>query len=251
MHVGGVLPRSTQLPWVRLRRTARILSLLLIAAGILLGAWVLVVWQWKDPFTSIYTWYEQRGLASSYDHRVHAYRASHPGAVATKSRLPRADVLQLLAREAKAYRLASHSGQAIGRLQVPRLGLSIVLVNGTDHDSLTKGPGRDLRTFMPGEGKLVYIAGHRTTYLAPFAHIDSLRQGDPVTLSVPYGTFHYRVTGHRIVPADDLSQLRSRGYEQLALQACHPRFFATNRYIAYAKPVSVELPSGSMYKLWG
>jgi sortase A len=94
---------------------------------------------------------------------------------------------------------------------------------------------------MPGEGKLVYIAGHRTTYLAPFSHIDSLRNGDRVTLTLPYATLVYSITGHKIVVASDLSVLKSHGYERLALQACHPRFFATHRYIAYAKLVSVQM----------
>ena len=62
---------------------------------------------------------------------------------------------------------------------IPRMGLNMILVNGTDHETLKKGPGRDLRTFMPGENRLVYIAGHRTTYLAPFSHIDSLRTRRP------------------------------------------------------------------------
>ena len=106
-----------------------------------------------------------------------------------------------------------------------------------------KGPGRDLRTFMPGQGKLVYIAGHRTTYLAPFSHIDRLRRGDRVTIEMPYATFVYRITGHRIVPGDDLTVLDSHGREALELQACHPRFFATHRYIAYALPVEV-IPRG-------
>ena len=115
----------------------------------------------------------------------------------------------------------------------------MTLVNGTDRDTLMKGPARDRRTFMPGEGQLVYIAGHRTTYAAPSSHIDALRPGDRVTLDLPYATFVYRITGHVIVAADDIGRLRSRGYEQLALQACHPRFFATHRYIAYAKPLRV------------
>ena len=72
---------------------------------------------------------------------------------------------------------------------MPRLGLNMVFVNGTDTATLKKGPGRDPRTYMPGEGELIYIAGHRTTYLAPFARIDTLRPGDRVTLRVPYGTF--------------------------------------------------------------
>jgi sortase A len=98
---------------------------------------------------------------------------------------------------------------------------------------------------MPGEGKLVYIAGHRTTYLAPFSHIDRLSKGDRVTLRMPYATLVYSITGHRIVVASDLSVLKSHGYEQIALQACHPRFFATHRYIAYGKLVSVQLRGSS------
>ena len=124
------------------------------------------------------------------------------------------------------------------------MGVNMILVNGTDHDTLKKGPGRDLRTFMPGENRLVYIAGHRTTYLAPFSHIDSLRAGDRVTIEVPYGTFIYRVTQHRIVKATDLSVLRSPKHEVVELQACHPRFFASHRYIAYARLTRVE-PRGA------
>ena len=116
----------------------------------------------------------------------------------------------------------------------------MVVVDGTDEASLKKGPGRDLRTYAPGEGRLVYIAGHRTTFLAPFAHIERLRPGDRVTLELPYATFVYRIVGHRIVAADELSVLRSPHRELLALQACHPRFFASHRYIAYARPVLVR-----------
>ena len=120
----------------------------------------------------------------------------------------------------------------------------MILVNGTDHDSLKKGPGRDLRTYMPGEGQLIYIAGHRTTYLAPFAHIDSMRRGDLVTLEVPYATFVYRVFRKKIVPSDDLAVLHSQGREVVALQACHPRFFATNRYIVWGRLMRIE-PRGA------
>jgi len=137
--------------------------------------------------------------------------------------------------------------QPDGRNKMHRLGLNAILVAGTDNDSLTKGPGWDQSTFLPGESQLVYIAGHRTTYSAPFAHIDSLRPGDLVTIEVPYGTFTYAVRSHRVVPADDLSQLESHGREVVALQACHPRFFATHRYIAYAVPVRVVPRRGQPY----
>jgi sortase A len=100
---------------------------------------------------------------------------------------------------------------------------------------------------LPGQGRLIYIAGHRTTYLAPFADINDIRIGDYVRLEVPYGTFTYRVVRHYVVPADDLAVLRNRGREILRLQACHPRFFATHRYIVDAKLVAVAPKGGRSF----
>jgi sortase A len=102
---------------------------------------------------------------------------------------------------------------------------------------------------MPGQNRLVYIAGHRTTYLAPFSHIDLMRKNDKITLQVPYGTFVYRVNGDRIVPANDLAVLRSPRHELLILQACHPRFFATHRFLVYARLVHVDPRGGQPYDL--
>ena len=134
-------------------------------------------------------------------------------------------------------------------LDVDKLGLKIIVVNGTSHDDLTKGPGRELHTYMPGEGELVYVAGHRTTYLAPFAPIDSLRADDRVTFELPYASFQYLITGHRVVAADDLAVLQSHHKELLELQACHPRFFASHRWIAYARLVRVTPRNGEPYSL--
>ena len=92
---------------------------------------------------------------------------------------------------------------------------------------------------MPGERELVYIAGHRTTYGAPFGDIDNLRRGDPISIELPYATVDYRVTGHRIVDDNDLTVLDTHRHEELVLQACHPRFFASQRYLVYARPVAV------------
>ena len=225
------------------RRLTRIAGTTLLVAGIAVLAWVIVVWRWQDPFTALYTHWKQHQLAQSYEKRFAAY---HPVEL-KRSQVSVATSRRTIEREARRYRLHTERGQAIGRILVPRLGLNMVLVNGTDHGSLTKGPGRDRRTYMPGEGQLVYIAGHRTTYLAPFAHIERMRSGDPVTLEVPYGTFRYRVFRHEIVDANDLAVLRSHGRDVIALQACHPRFFATERYIAWARLVRVEPRGGSAF----
>jgi sortase A len=220
----------------------------MIVAGLCSVAWALLVWQWQDPFTAIYTKYQQHKLASSFAHEFADYRppdADRPSSTATPSKSDRA----LVATAARAYRLSLHEGEPVGRLIVPRLHLKSIVVNGTGHDDLTKGPGRELHTFLPGENELVYVAGHRTTYLAPFAKINELKPGDPVTFELPYATFTYEITGHRIVTANDLAVLHSHHHELLALQACHPRFFATHRYIAYARLVRVEPRDGAAYSV--
>lgn len=232
------------------RRLARFAGTGLIVAGVLGLAWVLTVWLWQDPLTSIYTRIEQHKLASSYDREARRFDASAPAIVVRPKRtISVGEERRIVAAEARRYRAATHEGQAIARIRVPRMGLDMVVVDGTETQSLKKGPGRDLKTYMPGQGQLVYIAGHRTTYLAPFSHIDSMRVGDRVTLQLPYATFVYAVTGHVIVPDTDLSRLVSHGRELLALQACHPRFFATHRYIVYAKVVRVIPAHGPAYSL--
>ena len=229
---------------MNVRRLSRIAGTILVVAGLGMLAWVLVVWRWQDPFTALYTHWKQHQLSQTYERRFSQYEPAQ----LRRNEVSISARTKVIAREARLYRIQSGRGQAIGRIRVPRLQLNMILVNGTDHDSLTKGPGRDRRTYMPGEGQLVYIAGHRTTYLAPFAHIERLQSGDAVTLEVPYATFRYRVFKHRIVGAHEMSVLRSHGVEVVELQACHPRFFATQRYIAYARLVRVEPRGGAAFE---
>ena len=224
--------------------------LLVIGLGVL--AWSATVYLWKDPFTTAYTAYEQRRLETSLNREfeswsssAHAQAEAEAAACAAKSvtkpkPVPRAD----LRREARRFRLASGEGDAVARIEIPRLGLEAVVVNGTGQGDLRRGPGRHLETFMPGERQLVYIAGHRTTYGAPFSDIDKLKNGDSISVELPYGSVEYRVTDHRVVDDNDLSVLESHGREELVLQACHPRFFASQRYLVFARPFSMEAASG-------
>lgn len=197
---------------------------------------MLLVWQWQDPVTLLLNKREQARLSSAYEVRASETFVkpvpSRPSTEAARAAFYR--------RAAVSYRRTTGIGDPIGRLIVPRLGLRVYVVLGTDTDSLKKGPGLHPPTGFPGQGRLTYVAGHRTTYGAPFSDIDKLQVGDPVTFEVPYGTFRYVVTGHRIVRANQLEVLRSRGREEIALQACWPRFFASHRYIAYAKLVRVD-----------
>jgi sortase A len=213
--------------------------LLVIGLGVL--AWAATVYLWKDPFTTAYTAYEQRKLESALDRQFEEWKPA-PETVAKPSKpaRPQRDAVR---REARRFRLASDDGDAVAKLTIPRLDLDVVLVNGTSSGDLRRGPGRHLDTFMPGERQLVYVAGHRTTYGAPFSNIDRLQEGDLISVDVPYAAIRYEVTRHRIVDDNDLSVLESHGREELVLQACHPRFFASQRYLVYARPVAVTARS--------
>jgi sortase A len=224
-----------------MRRGLRVAGTVLAAAGLLAAAWAVTVWQWQDPFTALYTAHQQQSLETEYLVEEADYRPP--------ASLARRDPLRGIRRAAARYRRQLERGDAVGRITVPRLDLNAIVVEGTDSTSLAKGPGRYTKSYVPGEGELIYIAGHRTTYGAPLAHIDRMRKGDRVTLAMPYGTFVYRVMSRVVVPANDVARLRSAGREEIALQACHPRFFASQRYIVYAKPVSVTPRGGSTVRV--
>ena len=223
------------------------LGTLILVIGLGVLAWSATVYLWKDPFTTAYTAYEQRRLETNLDRQFEQWVPSPKPTKPVKP--PKNDVSPPrkadVRREARRYRLASEEGDAVARLEVPRLHLNAVIVNGTSSGDLRRGPGRHLESSMPGERQLVYVAGHRTTYGAPFSDIDKLRAGDSIFLELPYASLEYKVMSHRVVDDNDLSVLQSRGREELVLQACHPRFFASDRYLVYARPIRVTEKSAT------
>ncbi len=138
----------------------------------------------------------------------------------------------------------AHAGQPIGRIEIPRIGTSKVFVNGTDWGAdLSRGPGRYPQSSWPGLGKVTAIAGHRTTFGAPFRRIDELTRGDRIQLRMPYGTLTYRVFAHEVVLSNDWGILHKRGFDTLVLSACHPLYSASHRWIVFARLVSVAAPA--------
>ena len=138
----------------------------------------------------------------------------------------------------------------MGRIVAPGMGLRTIFVHGTSWGrDLSKGPGQYERTSVPGLGKTTAIAGHRTTFGAPFRRIDRLNPGDEITLELPYGTFVYRVFQHRVVASDDWSIIRERGFDALVLSACHPLYSASQRWVVFARLVEVAPAAGESYVL--
>lgn len=223
--------------------TRRIGIVLLVLGGLML-AWVGVTLRWGDPFTSLYTRHEQHALSQQLSTLDAQWHDAEPAVVAARSTQARTiSTAALLRSRARAFARTVDEGSAIGRIVIPRLALSMVVVEGTSTSDLKRGPGHygsetGHDTSFPGAGGIVAVAGHRTTYLHPFLHIDALRRGDAIELRMPYGRFRYRVVSHAVVDPDDWSILRPRAAETLVLTACHPPYSARTRWVVFARLVA-------------
>jgi sortase A len=129
-------------------------------------------------------------------------------------------------------------GDSIGKIEIPSLGVSEYMVEGTDTDNLRKGPGHYPDTPLPGGRGTSAIAGHRTTYGAPFREVDQLKRGQEIVVDMPDHRYVYRVTRTAIVDDSDFSVLARVGYKQLILSACHPLYSAAQRVIVFARQVA-------------
>lgn len=220
-----------------MHRTLRILSIVLITAGLVVLADVGATLAWKEPVSSIYGAIQQQRAQNDLDDLEDAF-AGRP--------LP--DVrgltdVRAAGKLAGAFEDEVATGEPIGTILIPRIDLDAVVVQGTDTASLQKGPGHYPDTALPGQGKTIGIAGHRTTYLAPFRHIDQIEAGDEVVLEMPYGDFAYRVTKTEIVDPEDVDIVDNVGFERLVLTACHPLYSAAERYAIFAHLVEIDLES--------
>lgn len=140
------------------------------------------------------------------------------------------------------------SGEAVAVLRIPRLDLERAVVEGVGVADLRTGPGHYPLTPLPGQRGNAAIAGHRTTYGAPFHRLDELAPGDLIEVTTLFGTYRYRVTdagdgtGHRIVSPREVSVLDpipdpDRPGEALAtltLTTCHPKYSARQRLVVQA-----------------
>lgn len=220
---------------------ARILPIVLVVfGGLLLLEGALTVF-WKEPFSAIFTARAQHALSDELN-RITADQTASTQSVATDFEQARALTRQALANKALGLNRRTSEGGALGRLQIDSLNLDRVVVQGTGDAPLQKGPGHYRETPLPGARGdwTTGIAGHRTTYDAPFRHIDQLEQGDEALLAMPYGRFTYKVEEQRIVDAADTTILQPAKHDRLALSACHPLYSDAQRIIVYAKLVKTE-----------
>jgi sortase A len=121
-------------------------------------------------------------------------------------------------RKSRAYvGGAIPAGSPIARIDIPRLGLHQVVVEGTSADQLRKGPGHLPVSPLPGQPGNAVLAGHRWAWGAPFSGIDGLRRGDPIIVLTGQGSFTYRVEGHRLVGSSDVAPFEATRDNRLTM----------------------------------
>ncbi len=214
-----------------MNRFLRILSTALITAGLVIFLDVGLTLAWREPVSSIYGSIQQSRARSQLADLEKNFSAQIDLPTITRIKNPKRRIAKLADR----FEKQATTGEAIGKIVIPRFGLDAVVIQGTDTSSLEKGPGHYPNTPFPGQPGTVGIAGHRTTYLAPFRHIDSLEAGDQVMVHMPYADFIYTVQKHEIVDPSDVQITDPVGYPRLVLTACNPLYSAAQRYAIFAK----------------
>ena len=213
--------------WLRLAG-----DLLLIVGGLLLAY----------PFWSAaYAQVQQSRLDSTYRTQSAAFVRSLTGDVDTRTHVVPTE--ELVRRLSVRYGRGLKAGDPIGRLRIPKIGLDrliqqgaggrLALDPGGDTGLLRNGPVHYAMTPLPGGGEPFAVAGHRTTYGAPFNKLDKLRRGDGIFVDTPYAKFRYSVSKTTTVLPADVGILLDRGYG-LVLTTCTPLYSASHRLIVWA-----------------
>jgi sortase A len=218
-----------------MRRLLRDVSLVLIISGVLLLADAGVTLLWQEPLTAVIALIQRANI----DKRFLSYKAAPLSQTDRRALGALRDISGRIAYLARQERREVKTGDAIGTMSIPRISATYTVVQGTDESSLEKGPGHYPQTAFPGMGQTVAIAGHRTTYLAPFRHLDALKPGDQIVVTMRYARLTYTVEYSRIVDPSAWWVTRNVGYERLVMSACNPLYSASQRIVAFARMISI------------
>lgn len=223
-----------------MRRPLRALSTVLIVTGMLMLVDAGMTVAWQEPVSAVYAWFTQDALAGD----LRRLEKAAPDPLDLRALRSLEDEKRRMAFLARALKREADRGEAVARIRIPEIDVNYVVVDGTDQDSLRKGPGIYDQTPLPGAPGTVGVAGHRTTYLAPFNEIDELEREDEIVVEMPYGRFTYEVERTQIVAPTAVEVVRRVSYDRLVLSACHPLYSAAERIIVFARLVNAE-PRGA------
>lgn len=209
---------------------------MLITAGVVVLADAGATLLWQEPVSAAYGSLKQSQASDDLSELESQFPAS--GDLAALSGVSGDAAQARVLADLFSQRIGQ--GDPIGRIQIERIGLDSVFLQGTSTATLQRGPGHYPTTPLPGQPGTAAIAGHRTTYLAPFRKINEIRDGDEITLVMPYAAFTYTVEKHQIVEPSDVQIIDPVGYERLVLTACHPLYSAAQRWAVFARLTRID-----------
>lgn len=237
---------------VKLMRVLAALGRTMIAAGILLLLFVAYqLWG-----TGFHTRAAQNELRGTFDEMLEEREPAKP--IEPERADPETAPTEELA--------PPEPGEPIGQIQIPAIGVDFIVLEGVDLPILNDGPGHFPETPLPGQPGNAAIAGHRTTFAAPFNRLDELSPGDEIEVTTLQGTFSYEVMAqagvtegeqaaaeqgpavveagpaHYVVRPDAVEILADRGDDRLTLMACHPKYSAAERIVVEAELVGAPAP---------
>lgn len=122
----------------------------------------------------------------------------------------------------------------MARIEIPKIGVDWIVVEGVELDHLADGPGHYTGTPLPGQNGNAAIAGHRTTHGAPFYRINELAAGDQIVLTTPQGRFTYDVSSTQIIRPWQTEVVAPTPDAQLTLTSCNPRYSSRERFVVHA-----------------
>jgi sortase A len=241
-------PHTPALRWpprLRLsRRTNGFVGALAAVIGIVLLIDAIITVVWQDPFTTIFTQRAQKQLSKELSAAENAALPAGTLELVQRAGSERERMAVLGAHE----RTTARAGDPLGRVFIPKTGKNFVFISGTGTEALKKGPGHYTDTALPGQGGTVAIAGHRTTYGAPFGRLGRLRKGYAITLTMPYGKFTYSVENVKSVSPTATTVLRNGPNERLVLTTCNPIGSDSERLVVTAR-LRQAIPRGPAIEL--
>lgn len=200
----------------RLRSALSALGAILTGAGVL----ILLFVAYQLWGTGLYTSRQQDSLRSQFKQKA---KVVDPASATTSTTL---DPLHLPP--------PPPSGESVANIRIPKIGVDKYVVQGVGLADLRKGPGHYPGTPLPGEQGNAAIAGHRTTYGAPFNRLDELAPGDDVLVTTLKGSFTYTVASTHVVKPDQVEVLDPTPTPTLTLTTCNPKYSASQRLIVVA-----------------
>jgi sortase A len=226
---------------VGLRRAAGTFGRLLVLTGVV----VLLFVAYQLWGTGLAEAKSQQALRRQLSHQL-----SHPAAPPAHSAATSARSPTTSARPDPAP--PPPQGHAIALIRIPSILVNKAVVQGVGEQDLRMGPGHYPTTPMPGQPGNSAIAGHRTTYGAPFFRLNELVRGDPIYITTRQGRFEYKVLRSMVVAPNDLAVLDRTRRPELTLTTCTPRYSAADRLVVQAllvghpaAPTPIQSPAAS------